>query len=162
MDTIKTVITAAVGGLVVVALLFMSGKMHQEVSVGAVASPDIMSKYINIGGALLQTQAMTPIQATSTVVCSMQSPAATSSLLSAGAGFTTATSGASSLSISIGSAPYVVGTVLSTTTVAANAQGFISIASSTRMSPNTFVVIAQQGAGILNQSGNCSAIWHTP
>ena len=125
-------------------------------NLGAVNSPDL-----NIGGVRLtsaQTGALN--QATSSVLCALQSPAATSSLVSASIVVTTATSGASSLSLTKGTTAGMVGSViLATTSIASGAQGALTQGSSTPFAPNTYLIGAQGGAGILNQSGSCNAVW---
>lgn len=168
MDILKTTIVAVVIGIVVGGVVVAS---RNSDSLGSLASPDIPSKYISIGGARLETaQTYSLQQATNTVLCSLQSPSATSTLIAGGVTLTSATSGASSLSISKSSAQWTVDTlqIIATTSVASGAYASLSAASSTFNSealsdrvfaPNTYMVIAQQGAGVLNQTGSCSAIW---
>lgn len=160
---------------VVVAVLLVLGLMLpvgnktvvQRVSdnLGAQNSPDLF-----IGGVRIFTAKTTPIQSTSTVICSLQSPSSTSTLDVGSVQLTTATSGASSLSVSKSSLPYTVDTaqIIATTSVASGGYANIQMASSTWNSealgdlvfpPNNYVVVAQQGAGILNQSGSCQAMW---
>lgn len=125
-------------------------------NLGAVSSPDL-----NIGGVRLTSGQTTAFnQGTSSVLCAIQSPAATSTLISGSIIVTTATSGASSLSLSKGTTNGTVGSVvLSTSTIASGAQGFLVNGSSTPFAPNTYLIGAQGGAGILNQSGSCNAVW---
>jgi hypothetical protein len=90
----------------------------------------------------------------------MQSPAATSSLIYASASLTTSTSSATFLSINRSAQPFATTTAaLSLTNVATGISGYISMASNTPFAPNTYVVVAQTGGGIMNQSGECQALF---
>lgn len=174
METLKSMAVAGATALAVVAVLLLSGIVETPrvgENLGSVSSPDISSRYVSIGGAELWTQQTSSLQqSTSTVLCSLQSPAATSTLIGGGITLTSATSGASSLSISKSNAQWTVDTlqIIATSSVAANATPVLVAASSTFngealndtiFPPNTYLVFAQQGAGILNQTGRCNAIW---
>lgn len=127
---------------------------------GAVNSPDLA-----IGGVRVvssQTNALN--QATSSVICTLESPSSTSTLISAGVQVTTATSGVSSLSLSRNTVRYTIGNVLASSTVASGAVKSLEVPATTTIggmvfSPSTYLVVAQGGAGILNQSGSCSALF---
>lgn len=137
-------------------------------SYGAASSPDLPFRYLTIGGVkTFYNYTGSLLQATSSVICSIQSPAGTSTLQSAGIQLTTGTSTATSLSATRSTAPYVLGaSVISSTTVSSGAQATMDVASSTWnqtaindriFSPNTYLVFSQLGGGILNQSGSCFA-----
>lgn len=133
-------------------------------NLGAVNSPDF-----NIGGVRLYSQQSSSFtQATNTVICSLQSPASTSTLLTGGIQVTTGTSTGTSLSISKSTTNATVGTVIASTSVSSGAGKAMEAATSTfnaqaltdrLFSPNTYFNVAQQGGGILNQSGSCNAVW---
>ena len=133
-------------------------------NLGAVNSPDF-----SLGGVRLYSQQSTAFtQATNTVICSLQSPAGTSTLLTGGVQLTTATSGVTSLSISKSTSVAQIGTLIASTSVASGAVKSMEAASSTfnaqaladrLFSPNTYLNVAQQGGGAMNQSGSCNAVW---
>lgn len=122
----------------------------------AVNSPDL-----SIGAYRLTSGGMTPYQGTTTILCSIQAPAATSSLVHATVGVTSATSSATFLSINRSTAPYsTTTTALAITQIPANQTGFVSMASNTPIFPNQWLVFAQNGGtGILNQTGQCEALF---
>lgn len=159
MDTLKTVLIAAVvGGLMLAGILASRDGAGNGAgdSLGALSSPDLA-----IGGfRVVSSRTDAPIQATSSVVCSIQSPVATSSLLHGSVQFSTATSGATALIVSRSTAPYTLGTILASSTVASGALPSLVVASSSAIfSPSTYLVVSQLSGGILNQSGNCQALW---
>lgn len=129
-------------------------------NLGAANTPDLA-----IGGVrLFSAQSAALNQATSSVICALQAPSSTSTLVGAGIQLTTATSGISSLSFSKSSQPSVIGNVLTTSTVASGAFKSLEVPATTTagghvFAPNAYLVIAQGGAGILNQSGACNALW---
>lgn len=155
---VKNIVIGVALVLSLVALFLPTDKSVQPVEYdGALNSPDLQ-----IGGVRLTSAAMSPIQATSSIICSLQSPAATSSLIWASVGLNTATSAVTNLSINRSVQPYATttGTNLALTQVASGATGgYIAMASNTPFFPNTYVVIGQTGGGILNQSGNCEALF---
>lgn len=125
-------------------------------NLGAVNSPDLQ-----IGAVRLTSGGMTPYQGTTTILCSIQAPAATSSLVLATVGVTSATSSATFLSINRSTAPYSTTTsALAITQIPANQTGFVSMASNTPVFPNQYLVFAQNGGtGVLNQTGQCEALF---
>ena len=165
-------ITLGLAGLVILILgvflpLGNSGKtVVERVSdntVGARNTPDLA-----IGEFQLYSQGRPNLtQATNTVICSLQSPAGTSTLIAGGISILTATSAPTSVSISKSTTNASIGTVIATTSVASGAQVVLDTSSTTvssatirTFSPNTFINFAQQGGGNLNQTGECSALWH--
>jgi hypothetical protein len=129
-------------------------------NLGAANTPDLA-----IGGVrLFSAQSSALTQATSSVICALQAPSSTSTLISAGVQVTTATSGASSLTLSKNTTQPVVGNILATTTVASGAVKSLELYATTTaggyvFAPNAYLVIAQRDAGVLNQSGACNALW---
>lgn len=156
-------ITIGVAAILIVLGLFLPFGQESKTVVervvneplGALNSPDLQ-----IGGFRLYSQETNSFTATNTVICSLQSPAGTSTLIQANVTLTTATSAATNLSISRSSTNAAIGTVLSTTTVASGALASLGAGSTTGLfAPNTFLNVAQTGGGILTQSGNCQALW---
>lgn len=163
MDT-KTIVLALV---VVLALgVFLPiGKESRTVveRLGDVNSPDL-----NIGGMRLVSAKTTSFtQATSSVICSLQSPAATSTLVSGSVETLTGTSSATSLTISRGTSAAAVASVsttLASSSVAATAYktlvvNFSSTTIDMIFPPSTYFLVTQSGGGVMNQSGACQALW---
>ena len=127
-------------------------------NLGAVNSPDL-----NIGGMRLVAAKTTALnQATSSVLCTLQSPAATSTFLHGSFELTSATGTATSISISRGTAMYSVGSlVLATTSVTSGQQATLIATTTAVFAPNTYAVFMQTGSGegLLNPTGSCQALW---
>jgi hypothetical protein len=138
-----------------------------EDSFGAASGPEMPFRYLSVGGMkTFYNYSGSLIQATSSVICTIQSPAGTSTLDKAGIQLKTGTSTVTSLSATKSTVPYTLGTVLASTTVASGAQKSMDVASSTLsqtaiddriFSPNTYLVFSQLGGGVLNQTGSCFA-----
>lgn len=136
-------------------------------SFAAASGPDMPFRYLNVGGVkTFYNYSNSLIQATSSVLCSIQSPAGTSTLQTGGILITTGTSSATSLSATKSTTRYGVGTVIASSSVASGARATLEAASSTASAlandnkifpPNSYLVFAQQGGGILNQEGSCFA-----
>jgi len=139
---------------------------------GAMAGPDLPYKYINIGGVGLYTQSSGLTQATNTVLCAMQSPAGTSTLVSASVQLNSATGTLTSLWLTKSASATNPGTSaanIASSSVTSGAQKSLYAASSTwnaqayadrQFPPNTFLLAGNEGGGILNMTGSCEAIWH--
>lgn len=131
-------------------------------SLGAVNTP-----FFSIGNVNLYGQGTTALtQATNTVICSIQSPAGTSTLQHGGIQLTTATSGVTTLVIwkATTGAGQAGGNAIASSSVASGAYKTLEITGTTTaggyvFSPNTYFNVAQIGGGVLNQSGSCTALW---
>lgn len=157
-------ITIGVAAILIVLGLFLPfGKESKTVVERVVSEPlgALNSPFFQLGATTFYSQGTNSFtQATNTVICSLQSPAATSTLLAGSVTVTTATSSLTNLSISRSSTNATIGTVLGTTTVASGAGASLATASSSALfAPNTFMNVAQTAGGILNQSGTCEAVW---
>jgi len=141
-------------------------------SYGAATGPEMPFRYLSVGGLKsFYSYSKNLIQATSSVICSIASPAGTSTLEDGGITLTTATSSGTSLSATKSTAPYVLGSVvIASSSVASGAYATQDVASSTWnqtaindriFPPNTYLVFSQLGGGILNQSGSCFARFTT-
>jgi hypothetical protein len=134
-------------------------------NLGAVNSP-----FLAIGAFDLYAQGTASFtQATSSVICSLQSPAGTSTLLHGGVQLTSATSTLTSLAITKAVGAGQIGTVIASTTVTSGTQRTLIAATSTYnaqavadmvFAPNTYFNVSQQGGGLINATGKCEAIWH--
>lgn len=158
---ILAVLLALVGGLYVGSL---TGDKEVEVGVGGLASPDLY-----VGSMRLYSQKTDQLtQATGTVICALQPPAGTSTLLHATIELSSndASSTESSLSFSNSATNATIGTVIASTSVAAGADITFSSASSTvavssrTFGPNSWLVVAHKPvAGVTRSTGVCQALW---
>lgn len=161
----KIVLGAVAVVVLVLGVLLPVGK-ESKTLVERVVERDVVNSALNspdlqIGGYRLVSGSMQPIQGTTTILCSIQSPAATSTLVHATVGLTSATTSATFLSLGISTSPYATTTTaLALTPLPANTAGYLSVASNTPVLPNRYIVFAQNGGtGILNASGQCEALF---
>ncbi len=177
------------GGLGLVAVLLVSFlrpinvnvEVPKSPSFGATASPDIPSPYFSVGDNRIWMAKISLNQSTSTV-CSIQSPVATSTLLNASFSITRATSTALVVEIAKSVSPSASTTMLSKVNIAGNAQltlnagtyatsstsvsGSLGIAhtgdeADLTFAPSTYLNVKIGGPnGPLNVlEGTCTAIW---
>ncbi len=170
----------AVVGVVVVLVLgvtFPRGiTIVERITAGAVSSPNIPSPYLQWGGVNFWAQNQTMNQATTTV-CSLQSPAATSTLVSGTVGFTVSSTSATTITVARQTQGFSTTTrdfnnsLIRTQSVAANAKADFqtSTTSLTALStaqsdvvfaPNSYLVVTMTGGiGTFSPEGNCTALW---
>lgn len=138
---------------------------------GALSSPDLPYNYISVGG-LAEYRYSRDFTRSTTTVCAIQAPAATSSLAMAGALVTTASTSATTWTIAKAATAFATTTVLGQGAIAANGQGFL-LASTTATSaggtgsnmnpafvfgPNQWLVVGVQGGvGNFSPVGECVA-----
>lgn len=141
------------------------------VSLGAVASPDIMSPYFSYGDVRHWAKKTTALNQATTTVCAIQSPAATSTLNFGAVRFSVSSTTASTVTLAKASTPYATTTRLAFGSIAANAQGTIfaqatstgtGITSATdditTFAPNTYFVVGMAGGiGTFSPTGVCQA-----
>lgn len=132
-------------------------------NVGSATSPDISSPYISFGGLPLWAARLSLNTATSTP-CSIQSPASTSTLETAGIQFTTGGGAAVTVRLATSTSAYATTTSVTTFTLPSGAQGsFVQIPATLAASliaPNTFLVWGIEGTSTFNGSaflGTCEA-----
>ena len=178
MDTIKTIVVAGIVALVVGGgIVALKGGDTTVLPVrnvgenlGAVASPDMPFNYISVGGVPTYYNKTTSlIQSTSSVICSIQAPSATSTLVDGSIQITGAsTTGTTPLSIYNSNLPYSTGELIATASVAEDTDYFLPAASSTfnaaairdRIFPgNSYFVVTQTGGGTLTPTGTCQAVF---
>jgi hypothetical protein len=174
MDTKNLVISLVTVVIAVGASVLLGGTdtvreiqnvVEKPVSLGGVASPDIMSPYFSFGGVKLWAAKQEMGQATTTI-CAMQSPSATSTLLNATLAFEVASTTASKVTIAKATTAFATTTAVGDQiNIAASAQKFI-VASSTQtadnmvFAPGTWLVVGMQGGvGTMSPVGTCEAIW---
>ncbi len=155
-------VTIAVVLSLVLSIVALNTK-NTEIKTSAVASPDIMSPYFSFGGVRHWASRTDSLTQATTTVCALQSPSATSTLVTAFINFTVSTTTASTVTLAKANTAYATTTLLGSVTLAANAQG-IAVASTTGshiFSPNTWFVVgmAGNGANTYSPTGTCQAIW---
>lgn len=171
MNKLSTILLSGITALVVVlfGISFAPENTRTivEKPLGAVSSPDIPSPYISYGGLIHWANAVQLNTATNTL-CSIQSPAATSTLVYASVFFTSTTS-PSLVQISKGTTISGTSTsaLSSATPFAANQGGYVvastsvdSLAGTLVFAPNQFLVVQQFGVavpGTMSPTGQCSA-----
>lgn len=139
------------------------------VKIGSVASPDIPSPYLTWGG-LTTYRANVAFTAATTTVCALQSPVATSTLVSFSASFSVSSSTATVVTLAKAATPYATTTRLAFGSISANAQGTLfanatstdsSVDPITVFGPSQYAVVGMSGgAGTFSPSGRCTAQWN--
>lgn len=166
----NTIIVALVVGLIVSGGFWLmrpdNTTVIKEPGVGALAGPDILSSYISVNG--LYTYFNTSDMVTSTTtVCAIQSPAATSTLRHGGALFTTGSTTAAMVTLAKSATAFATTTSLGRHVVTANAQGMVlasTTPTATNLNPDIvfgpsewFVVGLSGGVGTFSPAGQCNA-----
>lgn len=167
MNTKLTLVLIAI--VLVLGVLLPFGKESKTViervqesgKVGGLNSPDLF-----IGNARLSSGHVDSLyQATTSILCSLNSPSSTSTLISADIQLTTSTGTVQSLMLARGSAQYVASTFLSSTSVTANTVKTLEAVGTTtvgglQFSPNTYLIgMIGGGMGLTTHSGSCNAVW---
>jgi hypothetical protein len=131
----------------------------------AVSSPDVNSPYFSFGGVRRWAGHTENLTAATTTVCAIQSPAATSTLLSANIRLDVSSTTASIVTMAKANSAFATTTNIGSTGVVAGAQATI-IASTTPtanltvFSPNQWFVVGMAGGtGTFSPSGVCQAVW---
>lgn len=169
MSTLKNIIAPLGIGVVVgivLGALVLGGKTVIQPT-GGLSGPSIPSKYLEWNGVTVWHQRSASLNTSTTTVCALPSPAATSTLLSAGIRLDTSSTTASVVHIASAATAYATTTNLATADVSANAQAFItattSLASNSNViGPNKYIVFGMQGGiGTFSPTGACSATFET-
>lgn len=172
---IKQIVASALVALVVtivgVVSLAPATKTIIERQSGAVASPDIPSPYLRWGGVTEWASAQKPLAATYNF-CAMQSPAATSTLLSAGVVLSVSTTTSGTLFFAKASTATASTTQIGTNYAFTGGSQIALVASSSPgsaaqtevFSPNTYFIVGFRGEGAqgitnLAPQGVCNARW---
>jgi hypothetical protein len=162
-------------GVIVVVLVICSFYIGNTINtrtviqekLGGLAGPDLMTDYFTFGGVMHYSQGGA-LKASTTlpVVCSLKSPAATSTLRTVQVNSSAGSSTAQTLYIGKGANEGATTTNLAAVTVGtslrANVIGSSTLMTSanTLMSPNTWVVVGLEVYGANDSiNGNCSAEW---
>lgn len=164
-------ITAGIAIVVfAVGIAFVKPVQNVVQQFGSVASPDIQSPYFSFGGVRFWGAHTESLAAATTTVCALQSPVATSTLLSASIRFVVSSTTASTVTLAKATTAYATTTKLVEVALAAGAQGTV-VASTTPsggatndgtnvFSPNTYLVVGMAGGtGTFTPTGTCQAVW---
>lgn len=143
--------------------------VKEYTNLGAAASPDIQSDWLRFGGVTRFAYATNNLNQASSTVCTIQSPAATSTLVSGGIRFDVASSSQWLVEIGKGAHSNATTTLLGTGIIVANGQGTILASSSAGLgvdpvqvfAPNTFFNVKAPTAGGGTPSGHCHAVFET-
>lgn len=171
MDTLKIVITSlttailVLGGFLAFAPRVEAPKPSQD-QVGALSGPDIPSPYLSFGG-VRQWAGNTPLRTGTSTVCSIQSPAATTTLVAATARLDSIASYVTSWQIGKDPTAFSTTTALASMTFAANATGSIVATSTsgltdTLIAPNSFInlkLATTSASATFAPVGNCAAVF---
>lgn len=162
METYKTSIIAAISALVVVVVAWTVAPVNtvvKETFGGSYAS----QTYIDVGGVVTETRRTDTLNTASTTICSLQAPAATSTLV-LGSGVRLDVSSTTNMTVSVYKAnlPSTATTLLfSGGAIGANAKATVTATTSTNnfvFSPNQWLnVIGSGGTGTYSPSGTCQA-----
>jgi len=137
--------------------------------VGAAAGPDIPSPYLRFGASfgIREWKTATGLRAATTTPCAIQSPAATSTLISGGVTYTVASTSAVYTEIGKASTQYATTTSLGTAALAGGAQGTLlattpvggSFDESMVFGPSTWMVVKVSAGDVTNfaPTGACHA-----
>lgn len=140
-------------------------------TVGSVANPDIQFPYFSFGGNRYWAAHTDSLIQGTTTVCALQSPAATSTLVSASVSFKISSTTASNVVIAKAASAFATTTALNYGAFASGAQGTMMASSTittnltnvdpyTVFAPNQFVVVGMQGGiGTFSPVGTCQATW---
>jgi hypothetical protein len=136
-------------------------------SLGAVASPDLISPYFSFGGVRQWAAHTDSLKSATTTVCAIQSPAATSTLRFGSIKLLTSSTTATTVTLAKASTAFATTTDLGSYSVGANAQATLVASSSPTsgntalvFSPNTFFVVGMAGGvGTFSPAGTCEAVW---
>lgn len=146
------------------------------VEVGAVSGPDILSPYFSVGGARFWAANQT-MQTGTTTVCSIQSPVATSTLVSGTVSLSVSSTTASTVTVARQTQGFSTTTrdfnnsLIRTVSIGANAQGQFQMATTSLTAladaqasqvyaPNSYIVVTMAGGvGTFSPAGTCTALF---
>lgn len=164
MEHLKTVVVSVIAASIVAVgfVLLLPKNSNGTPSLGALAGPDIISPYLRWGGVATYAARVDTMNTASTTACSIQSPAATSTLeLGSGANFTVSSTTATAVRVYKASYPATATTFLFGANIAANAQGAVVATTSTDdfvFAPSTWVnIVLSGGTGTFSPTGACQA-----
>jgi hypothetical protein len=164
----KTFIVAVLGGVIVLAGGVVFSPEKQEVVVGALSGPDLISRYLAWGqGSVREYRARQELKQATTTVCAIQSPSSTSTLSYAAVRINLASSTATIWNVAKSNTAFATTTAIGTAhNVVASAQDFIfasttpgGAADTLVFAPNQWLVVGVQ-AGVT--SGDAAGTGFVP
>lgn len=157
------------GGALGWALASRTPESTTEKPVGALTSPDIPSPWLRWGGVRQRAAALSTLNTSTTTICALQAPNATSTLLTGGLKLDTSSTTASTVTIAKGAHSNATTTLIREASVAANAKATVIAASTTlsaleqtnrTFAPNEWLVMSLTGGtGTFSPTGTCNAVW---
>jgi hypothetical protein len=167
MENLKTLAICIVVAAAMLAGGWVIAPQQMRDSFGSVASPIINWPYFGFGDVIEHRAKTSSLNTASTTVCSLLSPAATSTLQDATVRFTVSSSTASVVSFSKGPG-FASTTLLQNYSVGANAQATISLFGTTTsagidnlvFAPSQYFNVTMSGGiGTFSPTGTCQATW---
>lgn len=155
-----------------VAVNVQDGGTAEVVEVGALPGAELNSDFFCVNGACRHYRSAGLTTATSSVICSLRAPAATSTLDMAGVRFNSGTTSAFGIGAWKSLLPASGGTLIATTSVGANTPAMFPVMSTTSAAltttqltfqPNMYLLfrVNTTAAGNLSAPGSCSAVFNT-
>lgn len=138
-------------------------EVKAKLNFGSLTGPDIQSEYLCVNG-VCRYFYKTPLAQSTSTVCAIKSPAATSTL-SSGSLHINVNTTASTAVIGKATTAFATTTKLGQAGVAAGAELNLVASTSpitdgaTTFSPNTYLVASLEGSGLVNLTGTCQAIF---
>lgn len=124
---------------------------------------------MTLGNILWTPNRVTSLNQATTTICAIQSPAATSTLLTAGISFTVSTTTTSIVTLAKATTAFATTTLLGSASLAANALGTITASSTpfgldsvNTFGPSTWFVVGMAGnSGTFSPTGVCQAVFQS-
>lgn len=117
---------------------------------------------ISLGGIFVTPTRITALTQATTTVCAIQSPNATTSIMSASILETVSSTTASTITLATSSTAFATTSLIATVAIGANAQGALTFdpgVNNSTVSPNTWLVFGQSGGtGTFSPTGTCQAL----
>lgn len=170
MTSIPSSLLASIGAVLAAVVVFLGASnltvTPTDTAFGAISGPDITSPYLSVNG-VQSWYTKKGLVTSTTTVCAIKAPAATSSLESASVLFRTSSTSASVVTIAKAATAFATTTMIGTATaIAANAQasivGTTTSASGVVFAPNEWLVVGMSGGtGTFSPVGSCQAVFQT-
>lgn len=155
-----------------VAITVQDGGHAEVVEVGAMPGAELNSDFFCVNGSCEHYRSAKVNTSTSSVICAVRAPAATSTILSAGVTLTNGTSSAVSVGAFKSLLPASAGTLIATTTYTASTPFVFEVGPTTTaaltvaqrtMQPNQYLyfMVNTTAAGNITSPGSCSAVFRT-
>lgn len=117
---------------------------------------------MSLGGIFITPTRVTALTQATTTPCAIQSPNATTTLMSAALVETVSSTTASTITLATSTTAFATTSLITTATIGANAQGELTWdagANNSTISPNTWLVFGQSGGnGTFSPTGVCTAL----